>query len=156
MRTRMVILLVGCVAVALLLRVTGIAGMYLFKTKRDALSAVEFVKVGEAGERAHAAYRHASAPVAISALSEYLLALQEAEKLPAYRAYMPAASIRFDMAVTHARLARLYAQVNQPELSTQHEAQALACVHASGRGSLITNWPALEAIVTRLDHAAKD
>lgn len=134
----------------------GAGGMYLAQKRREVIQVTEFVKVGQAGERAHAAYRHDPAAVAIPALSQYLLILEEAESIPEFCSYMPTNLQRFDMALVHARLAKLYARVDQPDLSAQHVAEALACVRAAGRGSVITNWAALEEIVARFDHNAKD
>jgi hypothetical protein len=145
--------LVACLAVVVLL---GVGGTYAIKTRRDTVRVTEFARVGEAGARAHAAYRHKPAPEAISALSQYLLTLQEAESNPVYGSYMPSGTIRFDMALAHARLAKLYERINQPELSARHVAQALAYANTAARGSVITNWTALEEVVARIDNNAKD
>lgn len=146
----------GCLIVGLLL---GAGGMYVVQwtrnTKAIANTAIttEFTKLGEAGEQAQAAYRHETKPVAIYALSQYLSGLQKAEGIPGM---VPQYPIHSDMMLTHARLANLYAETGQSNLSTQHVAQAIACAKVAGHWSEITNWARLDEIVGRIDRNAKD
>ena len=64
--------------------------------------------------------------------------------------------LRSDMMLTHARLAKLYAETGQTNLSAQHVAQALACAKVAGHWSLVTNWTTLEELVGEIDRRARD
>ncbi len=140
----------------------GAAAVYVVESGRndrggaDKADMSEFIKLGETGERAFSAYRHETKAVAIDELSQYLAALQKAEDTPGLAAYMPKGGLSSDMMLTHARLAKLYAETNQPGLSTQQIAQALECAKTAGPWSSATNWTVLEQRVARIDRNARD
>jgi hypothetical protein len=122
----------------------------------DAAVREQFRKVAEASERAGAACRHGSKPVAIYAQSQLLIELNRAGESPRYVSFLPEGAILFDMMLAHARLAKLYGEMHQSELSTQQVAQALECANRARNCSTITNWTDLAELVERIDHNARD
>ena len=143
----------GCLGFGLVL---GAGGTYLRLSHRYTklcereLIAAELARVGETSDAAAAAYRHESKPVAIYALSQYLMLLQKAREMPSYAAFMPKGSISFDMMLAHARLANLYTEAEQSDLRAQHVAEALRCAAEAGNCQTITNQAALEELLARI------
>lgn len=147
----------GCLLSGLLV---GVTGTYLVLmphyTKKGAqvFFTAEAYKLGEAANRSFQAYKHESKPVAIYALSEYLLAMKKAQEIPENVRLVDDRGLYLDMMLTHARLARLYAQTGQTNLSAEHFSEALGCAK-QGTPS-VTNQASLEQFVDRIDRSAHD
>ncbi len=147
----------GCLLLGL---VVGIAGTYLVimprYTKRAAemFFTAEAYKLGEAAERSFHAYKHESKPVAIYALSEYLLALKKAEDIPENVRLVNDRGFYLDLMLAHARLGRLYAETEQTNLSGEHFSEALRCAREPNQA--ITNQASLLEFVDRIDRNAHD
>ena len=143
----------ACLAVSLL---GGLAFVKYLEAKRTSVAARLFIETGEAGKRTSAAYRHGTQAEGISALSAYLAQLEKAKGLQGYDLWTPRWITRTDMALTHARLAKLYESSGQPSLSTQHVALALECAKSSGHLAAITNWESMARFVAEIDTHARD
>jgi len=151
---------IGCFVVGLLL---GVGGTYFFgmaywgKQTADGLVMIKQAELAESGEKAFDAYQHESQPIAIYALSRYLASLKEMEdqigsENPVLLTKM---DVHFDMMLTHARLAKVYAAMGQPELSRQQLADALQCASQEHKLQTITNQAVLAEILARVDKGAK-
>lgn len=152
------IILVGCMGLIVGF-VLGVGGTYVAITQyaatraAEALFVVEQMKLGEASERAHYAYRNESKPVAIYAMSQYVNQLKKAEALPEQSRLSTDRMLAFDLTLAHGRLAKLYAETGETNLSTQHVAQALAYAKRSAAAG-ITNQTGLAELIDRLDQQA--
>jgi hypothetical protein len=82
--------------------------------------------------------------------------LKKAEEMPGCTGLIPKDAILLDMMLTHARLAKLYADTDQANLSLQHVNEALACARSADKWSSVTNQTSLQALVDRIDHGAHD
>ncbi len=151
-------MLVGCMGFIVGLAL-GVGGTYVAMTHYAATRAAETLftgeqlKLGEASERAHHAYRHESKPVAIYAMSQYVNQLREAEALPEQSRLSTDRILAFDLTLAHGRLAKLYAETGVTNLSTQHVAHALAYAKRSAAAG-ITNQTGLAELIDRLDQQA--
>lgn len=146
----------GCCVLGLAFGIGGTyVAMRLHSTKHAAktLSAVEQMKLGEESERAHHAYRHESKPVAIYALSQYVKQLKQVEEMPDNPHLMTGRMLAFDLTLAHARLARLYAETGETNLSAQHLTHALAYAQKSPAAG-ITNQTGLAELIDKLDRQA--
>ena len=138
----------------------GVAGTYLVimphYTKKAAQTffTAEAYKLGEAAHRSFRAYKHESKPVAIYALSEYLLAMKKAQDIPENVRLVDDRGLYLDMMLTHARLGRLYAETEQTDLSAQHFSEALKCAKQGTQS--VTNQASLQEFVDRIDRNAHD
>jgi len=92
------------------LQTTRIA-LQLYKEASDALW----------DSQASRAYYSGNRPAAIYVLSEHLLTLQE----QAVDKSSSQTSVAIGMVITHGRLAKLYAEAGEPELKSQHVAEAI-------------------------------
>lgn len=152
------IILVGCMGLIVGF-VLGVGGTYVAITQYAATRAagtlfvVEQMKLGEASERAHQAYRHESKPVAIYALSEYANMLKKTHEMPENPRLMTRRMLAFDLTLAHARLAKLYAETGETQLSAQHVTEALAYAQKSSAAG-ITNQTGLAELIDRLDQKA--
>ena len=159
MKKNVALIACGCFALGL---VVGAVGTHIVTTciagKRaaDAMAIEQFVRVGEASERAGAAYRHESKPVAIYAQSQLVIELNKAAGNEGYVSTLPEGIVPFDTMLAHARLAKLYGETQQAERSTQQVAQALECAKRARNCSAVTNWAALVKLVERIDRNARD
>jgi hypothetical protein len=139
--------------------VVGLAVGYFYaqasagRVVANTLASLEVVDLGEAENRAFQAYQHESIPVAIYSLSEYLEKLKAAEQAGA-TPFVSSQILSIDMMLTHARLAKLYDQTGQTNLSEQHFSEALDCAKADSKLT-ITNRDALMEFVAKIDKGAK-
>jgi hypothetical protein len=138
--------------------VAGLAVGYFCAQARDGRAAanmfaiLKFMDLGESSERAMHAYQHEGGPVGIYALTEYLdkqTAYDQMGNTNIFNKKMMA----IDMMLTHARLAKLYTESGQTNLSEQHIAEALN--YAQDGMRLITNEVVLMDFVAKLDKVAK-
>ncbi len=74
----------------------------------------EGYKLSEDAQRSFYAYKHESKPVAIYALSEHLLALKRAKDIPVNARLLNDRGLYLELMLTHARVAKLYAETEQP------------------------------------------
>lgn len=119
----------------------------------NAYAAFEITDLGESAEHAQKAYEHDSVPVAIYAMTE-LLDKQKAAEQIGETAFESRQMISIDLMLTHARLAKLYGEVGQTNLSRQHIAEALR--YAKSDSNLaITNRDSLMVFVAKIDEGAK-
>ena len=125
----------------------GAGGSRMFDT-------LKFMELAASDERAIAAYKHGSPPVAIYALSESLDRMKEAEQFGDTQLFSKRV-IADEMMLAHARLANVYAQTGETNLATQHIEAALRCSKEAGRASWFTNRDALLDYVAKLDRSAK-
>jgi hypothetical protein len=113
---------------------------------------LNFTDLGETDERAFQAYQHDSAPVGIYALTEVLDKQTKAAQFGG-KPFMNRRMISIDLMLTHARLAKLYDESGQTNLSEQHVVEALNC--AKEWSPFITNKIILMDIVAKIDKGAK-
>ncbi len=126
-----------------------LARFHYFKITVDAMLMARWADHGDVGERAtEAYYQGGSRPVAIYALLEYLHTLEEDARLPE-TPYSPQKAIAADMVLQHGRLAKLYRETGQMNLSAQHVAQALDCSKRARR--TLTNQTELADFVASMD-----
>jgi hypothetical protein len=123
-------------------------------TIANTIACLEMTSVGEMENRAFQAYLHESAPVAIYALTQALNKEKEAEQLGG-TPFMSKQIISVDLLLTHARLAKLYAQTGQTNLSSQHFEEALNYAKTEGKLQTITNQAALLDFVAKIDKGVK-
>ena len=149
----------GCLIVGLLL---GVGGTYLFgiaywgKQTADGLVMIKETEIGASGQKAFDAYQHESQPIAIYALTQFLDTLTNAEAMCSENpVLLTKMDIHFDMMLTHARLAKVYAAMGQSELSQQQLADALRCASQEHKLQSITNQAVLTEILARVDKGAK-
>ena len=113
---------------------------------------LKFTDLAETDERAFQAYQHDSAPVGIYALSEALDKQKTAEQF-GKSPFMNRSMISIELMLTHARLAKLYGESGQTNLSEQHVVEALNC--AKEWSPFITNKIILMDFVAKIDKGAK-
>jgi hypothetical protein len=134
----------------------GIGLTYFFSTAHcgkqieDTLALIKDIETVGTGHRAFEAYKHNSPPVAIYALNLYLDSLKKAEEMGG--GLLTGGDLSFTVMLAHARLAKVYAESGQFDLSTQHVAIALARATQDRKFRAITNAASLAEIVARLDH----
>lgn len=149
----------GCLVLGVIL---GIAGSYLVimphytKMASRTFFTAEAYKLGEDAQRSFYAYKHETKPVAIFALSEHLLALKKAKDIPEKARLLNDRGLYLELMLTHARVAKLYAETDQTNLSVEHFSEALKCAEEAGDGATITNQTTLQAMVDRIDRNAHD
>jgi hypothetical protein len=114
---------------------------------------LKFTDLAETEDRAFQAYQHESSPVGIYALSEALDMEKAAEKAGATR-FVSSQMLSIDMMLTHARLAKLYEQTGQTNLSERHFSEALDCAKADSKLTM-TNRDTLMDFVAKIDKGAK-
>ena len=140
--------------------VVGLAIGYMAASASDgravsrAFATFRMTDLGEMEHRAFQAYQHESSLVGIYAQTEALDKLKDAKQY-GLAPFMSAQMVSFDMMLTHARLAKLYAETGQTNLSAQHFADALTCAKETDNGQGITNESALMELVTKIDKAVK-
>ena len=146
---------IGCFVIGLAL---GVGGTYFFamahwgKTTADGLFLIKELEVADSGTRAFEAYQRESRPVAIYALSQHLVTLQKAHEIGSESpVFMTRLEILRGMMFTHARLAKLYTEAGQTDLSAKHVAEALRFAGETGKFPAVTNQPALTEIVAMFD-----
>jgi hypothetical protein len=128
---------------------------YSGKKTADGLALIKEMEIAEAGQNAFAAYQQESRPVAIYALNQYLDSLQKLEEMVGTNpVFMTKMMVNFDSMLTHARLAKLYAEAGKSDLSTQQVAEALKCASQDGKLLAITNQATLTEILARVDKGA--
>ncbi len=157
MSKKAIFLFVGCFVLGLMLGITGtyvVVMPHYTKLAAGTFFAAELMKIGEAAERSSDAYKHESKPVAIYALSQFLNALRKAEEIPESAFSEPKRAIYSDMMLTHGRLAKLYTESGETNLSAQHVAEALSCSRKTGWFQTITNQAALAELVAKIDQKA--
>lgn len=143
---------IGCLVV-------GLAVGYIYAWNRDgrvlaiAFATLEIKDLGETAERAQKAYHHESIPVAVYAMTE-LLDKQKAAEQIGQTAFMSRQMISIDLMLTHARLAKLYAEVGQTNLSAKHIEQALSYAKIDSKLT-ITNRVGLMDFVAKIDKGAE-
>jgi hypothetical protein len=104
---------------------------------------------------ANEAYEHESSPVAIYALTQSLDRLTECEQSPTNFTiagepfFVSKQQFAFYMMTTHARLAKLYSETGQTNLSVQHIAEALSYAKEGGKYYAVTNDPALMEFISK-------
>lgn len=151
-------ILVGCTGFIVGLAL-GVGGTYVAMTHyaatraAETLVGVEQLKLGEASERAHHAYRHENKPVAIYAMSQYVNQLKQAEALPEHSRLSSDRMLAFDLTLAHGRLAKLYAETGDTNLSAHYLAEALVYAKRSPAAG-ITNQEDLAELILRLDRQA--
>ena len=139
--------------------IAGLAIGYVAAQVRDGgiiantLACLEMTNLGESSERAQKAYQHESLPVAIYALTE-LLDKQKAAEQIGETAFMSKQIISIDLMLTHARLAKLYTEAGQTNLSEQHFTEALNYAKADSKLT-ITNRETLMDFVAKIDKGTK-
>jgi hypothetical protein len=149
----------GCLLLGVML---GIAGTYLVimphctKMASRTFFTSEAYKLGEDAQRSFHAYKHESKPVAIYALSEHLAALKKAKDIPENARLLNDRGLYLELMLAHARVAKLYAETEQTNLSAEHFSEALKCAAEAGDGAAITNQISLQATVDRIDRNAHD
>jgi hypothetical protein len=142
--------------------VLGIVGTYLVivphytKMAAQTFFTAEGYKLGEDAQRSFYAYKHEIKPVAIYALSEHLLALKKAKDIPENARLLNDRGLYLELMLTHARVAKLYAETEQTNLSAEHLSEALKCAEKAGDGLVITNQTSLQAMVERIDRNAHE
>ena len=119
----------------------------------SAYAAFEITDLGESSERAQKAYEHESVPVAIYAMTELLDKQKTAEQV-GETAFESRHMISIDLMLTHARLAKLYSEAGQTNLSAQHFAEALRYARADSNLA-VTNQNTLMDFVAKIDRGAK-
>ena len=140
----------------------GITGAYLIimphytKMASRTFFTGEGYKLGEDAQRSFYAYKHESKPVAIYALTEHLLALKKAKDIPEKARLLNDRGLYLELMLTHARVAKLYAETQQTNLSAEHFSEALKCADEAGDGAAITNQTSLQAMVDRIDRNPHD
>ncbi|HEX3889298.1 MAG TPA: hypothetical protein VHX90_00485, partial [Verrucomicrobiae bacterium] len=118
--------------------VLGLAAGYFYAQVRaghviaDTFATLEMTDLGESSERAQNAYQHESIPVAIYALTELLDKQKTAEQI-GETPFISRQIISIDLMLTHARLAKLYAEAGQTNLSVQHIDEALNYAKADNK-----------------------
>ena len=111
--------------------------------------------------KANEAYQHESRPIAIYALTQSLDKLKECEQFPERFTiagepfFMGKQQFAFYMMTTHARLAKLYSETGQTNLSVQHVTEALNYAKEGGKYYAVTNDPALMEFINKQDRNAK-
>jgi len=152
----------GCVASLL---VGGAAGFFCSQagTGRAVASTIAHLNIDalvRAESQAAQAYRQEGGPVAIYALTEALEKMKLCEQFPGgftipgeprFRSGPPFA---LDMMLIHGRLAKLYDQSGNPNLSGQHLAAALDYAQAGGAAT-VTNRLNLMDFVAKADAGRK-
>jgi len=116
----------------------------------DYYGSINLLFLGESANHASHAYQHESSPVAIYALTEFLdmqtkLAHTETNNLSNKKMFSD------DMTLTHARLAKLYAETGQTNLSEQHIDEALNWAKEGHIFQWITNKSTLMELVAKFD-----
>lgn len=133
-------------------RLSGCAGQG-WKLRANAYSSLKFIDLADSEQRAFEACRHESPPIAIYALNEALNRLEEAKHFGA-SPFMSEPMVALDLMLTHARLARLYSETGQTNLSSSHLAEALS--YAKTRSNLaITNESTLMDFVSKVGENVK-
>ena len=115
----------------------------------DYYASLNLLVLGESGNHAYRAYQHESGPVAIYALTEYLDMETKFGQMGKTN-LSNTKLVSFDMTLIHARLAKLYAETGQTNLSEQHIDEALNCAK-EGYYFLFTNKSTLMEFVDKLD-----
>ena len=116
----------------------------------DYYASINLIVLGESGNRAYRAYQHESSSVAIYALAENLDKLKQAEDI-GETPFISKQILSIDLMLTHARLAKLYAETGQTNLSSQHIVEALDYAKSGGKFSEITNQAALMEMLAKFD-----
>lgn len=119
----------------------------------NTFATLEFTDLGESSEHAMKAYQHDSVPVAIYALTEVLDKLKAAEQL-GETPLLSKQIISIDLMLTHARLAKLYAEAGQTNLSARHIDEALRYAKVDSNLE-ITNQDELMDFVAKIDKGAR-
>ena len=120
----------------------------------DTFACIEMTSVADAEHRAFQAYQNENISVAIYALTQALDKEKEAEQFGETR-FMSKQIISIDLLLTHTRLAKLYAQVGETNLSSQHFEEALNYAKSEGKLQAITNQVTLMDFVAKIDKGAK-
>jgi hypothetical protein len=152
MNTKAYLLSLGCFILGLALSagVTYyVATLHYGKIAAEGMLAIESARLTETSQRTLDAYRNETMPVKIYALSQYLIALERAKKIPENPFSIKKRGVSLIMMTTHGRLAKLYAEIGQTNLSAQHVAEALNC--AAELNSSVTNQVALAGWVAKED-----
>jgi hypothetical protein len=108
----------------------------------------QLMDIAQSEEGAMQAYKHDSVPVAIYAMTE-LLNKQKAVEQNGGTAFLGKRIASMDLMFTHARLAKLYAEAGQTNLSEQHISEAL---HYDRD---FTNRDELMDFISKVDKGAK-
>jgi hypothetical protein len=119
----------------------------------NTFATLEFTELGESSERAMKAYQHDSVPVAIYALTEVLdrqKAAEQTGETPLFSKQI----LSIDLMLTHARLAKLYAEAGQTNLSAQHFDEALRYAKLDSNLE-ITNQDELMGFLAKIDKGAR-
>lgn len=146
---------IGCLIVGLML---GIGGTYFFttvywgKATANGLFLIKELEIHDSGTRAFEAYQHESRPVAIYALNQHLTALQKAQEIGSEsRVFMTRLEILRCMMFTHARLAKLYAESGETNLSVKHVTEAFKFASETSTFQAVTNQSQLTEILGVFD-----
>jgi hypothetical protein len=139
--------------------IIGLAVGYLYaqasagRVVANTFALLKFTDLAEEEDRAFRAYQHESNSVGIYALSKALDMEKEAEQF-GETPYINKHILSIDMMLTHARLAKLYDQAGQTNLSEQHFIEAGNCAKADSNLT-ITNREELMDFVAKIDKGAK-
>ena len=134
--------------------VLGIVVGYFYSQARagravaNSIGYLQMMDLAQSEERAMQAYQHDSVPVAIYAMTE-LLNEQKAAEQNWGTAFPGKHIVSLDLMFTHARLAKLYAEAGQTNLSAEHIAEALQ--YDKG----ITNQDELMDFVSKVDKGVR-
>jgi hypothetical protein len=136
--------------------VLGLLAGYFYAEDRanraaaNAYAALQILDLGQSSEHAWKAYQHESKPVAIYALTELL----DKQQAVGETSFFSRQEISVDLILTHARLAKLYDDVGQTNLSALHITEALR--YASANSNLaISNQDSLVDFVAKIDKGSK-
>jgi hypothetical protein len=119
---------------------TGLAAMFFYQTGARGTYAHEYADSHldyYLKTRAQMSYGTEEKHAAIYALSEYLRNVGELKRKQ--YSYFEMSGDPVNLMEAHARLARLYADAGEPELSAQHAAQAIRFAGDTGRSYSMTN-----------------
>jgi hypothetical protein len=139
--------------------VVGLAVGYFYaqasagRVVANKFASLEILDLGDSENRTFQAYQHETIPVAIYALTE-LLDKQKAAELIGETTFMSKQIISIDLMLTHARLAKLYAEAGQTNLSERHFTEALNYAKADSKLT-ITNRETLMDFVAKIDKGAR-
>ena len=139
--------------------ITGLViGYYAAKGRDGSVAAntmaiLQFTDMAQAEARAIQAYKHESVPVAIYAMTELLQRQKAAEQI-GETPFLSKQIMSVDLMLTHARLAKLYGEAGETNLSEQHFAEALHYAEADGKPA-ITNRDTLMGFVEKIDKGAR-
>jgi len=137
----------------------GLAGINRRATNVNA--ACNIASVVSSQRKANEAYQQESRPVAIYALTQSLDKLKECEQSPEHFTiagkpfFMGKQQFAFYMMTTHARLAKLYSETGQTNVSVQHVAEALNYVKEGSKYYAVTNDPTLLEFIGKQEKSAK-